>query len=104
LCEQSGKPLRTSRLVQAQKRVVNEEKTGFVRSAVQSDITLQLLQLLGAGRVAVIDEAERVALAFCCEGFARCVAIAARARSVGSVGPRECVVGSAACSGDDGAC
>jgi hypothetical protein len=83
-------------LIQAQKRVVNEEETRFVRQAVQVDGTLQLLQLLDAGRVAVVDKAERVALPFCCEGFACCVAIAARAGSVRGVGPRECVVGSAA--------
>jgi hypothetical protein len=91
-------------LIQAQERIVNEEETGLVRLAVQSNITLQLFQLFDAGRVAVVDEAERVALSFCCECFARCVAIAARAGSVRGVGPRECVVGSAACSGDDGGC
>lgn len=68
--------LHTSRLVQAQQRIVQEGEALFARRAVQVNGSLQHLQLLDAGRVGVIDQAESVTLSLCNHCFAAYVAIA----------------------------
>ena len=95
--------LHTSRLVQAQERIVQKGEASFARRAVQVDGSLQHLQLLDARRVGIIDQAESVALAFCNDCFASYVAFAGGAvPTVGGVRPGECIVRCAACRSCDG--
>lgn len=93
----------TSRLVQAQERIVQEGEAPFARRAVQVDRSLQHLQLLDACRIGVIDQAESVALAFRYDCFAPYVAVAGGSIiTVRGVRPGKCIARCAACCSCNG--